>query len=132
LLFLSDKNLSGLGKDDSCSRPERFLPPVLYLYCSKISIMFKENPTEKLIGYIQSLPDTEKKRIAQRILQPKSSIKTKKTPKQKLSSAKNGVAKTRLQSKELEAFLLNAPIFTEKQIKAMVETRKAVNKWRVK
>jgi hypothetical protein len=36
------------------------------------------------------------------------------------------------QSQELEAFLLQAPTFSQKQLDTIAETRKAINQWRKK
>jgi hypothetical protein len=56
--------------------------------------MFKEKSTEKLIEYIQSLPNTEQKLIVERISKIKSAAKIKRTAKTGLSSLKGRVAKT--------------------------------------
>ena len=36
------------------------------------------------------------------------------------------------QASDLEAFLLTAPTFTEKQLDQITKTRKAINQWRTK
>jgi hypothetical protein len=59
--------------------------------------MFKEKSTEKLIEYIQTLPDQEQKLIIQRISKIKPEDKAKKVKmakKPKLSSLKGQVSKT--------------------------------------
>jgi hypothetical protein len=58
--------------------------------------MFKETATEKLIEYIQALPNSEQKLIAERISKNKTVIKKKSTTgkKPKLSLLKGKMTKT--------------------------------------
>jgi hypothetical protein len=56
--------------------------------------MFKERSTQKLIEYIQTLPDPEQKRIVQEISNIEQKGAKKKTARRKLSSLKGKVTKT--------------------------------------
>jgi len=57
----------------------------------------------------------------------------KKLPAQQWAKLKSEVEKSDKdvpKNKELEAFLLQAPTFAQKQLDTITETRKAINKWR--
>lgn len=50
----------------------------------------------------------------------------------KLKSEMERSGKNIAQQQELEAFLLQAPTFSQKQLDTIAETRKAINQWRKK
>ena len=73
--------------------------------------MFKENATQKLIEYIQTLPKEERKIIAENILEPKKEKKASGKKKKVLSDIKEGLfeikeaKRTGKKLKTLAAFL---------------------------
>ncbi len=50
----------------------------------------------------------------------------------RLKSEIEGSDKSMPKKQDLEAFLLQAPTFSQKQIDTIAETRKAINQWRKK
>lgn len=68
-------------------------------------------PFQQLVEIVRQLPPTQKAKL-QKVLDQE----VKPTPK----------------SSRLTEMLLNAPVFTEKQIKTIEENRKSINQWRKK
>ena len=59
----------------------------------------------------------------------------KKLPPKQWTKLKNEVEKEvqpGTDNREMEAFLLKAPVFTKKQLDTIAKTRKAINQWRIK
>lgn len=58
----------------------------------------------------------------------------RKLPEKDINRLKNELEKKQDISKrdEFESFLLQGPVFSEKQLNAIAKTRKAINQWRTK